>query len=103
MLHSTVTRELTGQIFGLFTEEDSSTLFWRVQENHSQTVLAEQMFLQQERSVGSIPFKTGLMLRLGHAELVCEAELLKPKGEVIYLPTHGVIKESSSITKLHIV
>ncbi len=29
--------------------------------------------------------------------------MLQPKGEVFYLPTHGVIKESSSTTKLRIV
>ena len=35
--------------------------------------------------------------------MVLKAELLNPKGDVFYLPTHGVIKESSSTTKLHIV
>ena len=40
---------------------------------------------------------------LGHAELVPACELTNPKGDVFYLPTHGVVKESSSTTKLRIV
>ena len=59
MFHSTVTRKFTGQIFGLFTEENSPTLSRRIQEHRSQTVLAEQKVPQQKRSVGSIPFRTG--------------------------------------------
>ena len=39
---------------------------------------------------------------LGHAELVPACELTNPK-DVFYLPTHGVVKESSSTTKLRIV
>ncbi len=39
----------------------------------------------------------------GHSEKVPEADLLKPERESYYMPTHGVLKESSTTTKLRIV
>ncbi len=49
-------------------------------------------------------FHLGLDERvLGHAELVPSTEICNPIGDVFYLPTHGVIKESSTTTKLRIV
>ncbi len=35
---------------------------------------------------------------MGHAELVPLGELVSPKGNVFYLPTHGVLKESYQVT-----
>ncbi len=40
---------------------------------------------------------------MNHAEIVPTSEVKSPPGEVFYLPTHGVVKESSSTTKLRIV
>ncbi len=40
---------------------------------------------------------------LEYAELVPRTEIRNPIGDVFYLPTHGVIKESSTTTKLQIV
>ena len=42
-------------------------------------------------------------LELGHAQLVTPSELKLPMHESYYLPMHGVVKESSSITKLRVV
>ena len=39
----------------------------------------------------------------GHAELVSASEFSSPSSQVYYLPTHGVVKESSTTTKLCIV
>ena len=40
---------------------------------------------------------------LGHAETVPAADLRKPESQSFYLPTHGVVKSSSTTTKLRIV
>ena len=40
---------------------------------------------------------------MDHAEVVPETDLTRPKGDCYYLPMHGVVKESSSTTKLRIV
>ena len=40
---------------------------------------------------------------LGHAELVPASEFSSPSSQVYYLPTHEVVKESSTTTKLRIV
>ena len=40
---------------------------------------------------------------LGHAELVPASEFSSPSSQVYYLPTHGIVKESSTTTKLRIV
>ena len=41
--------------------------------------------------------------RRDHAERVPQQDLLKPESEGYYLPTHGVFKESSTMTKLRVV
>lgn len=41
--------------------------------------------------------------KLNHAELVPPADLQKPCHETFYLPMHGVVKESSTTTKLRVV
>ena len=41
--------------------------------------------------------------RCDHAERVPQQDLLKPESEGYYLPTHGVFKESSTMTKLRVV
>ena len=40
---------------------------------------------------------------MDHAEPVPAENLLKPAAEVFYLPAHGVVKESSTSTKLRVV
>ena len=40
---------------------------------------------------------------LGHAELVPELDLQKPDCDAFYLPMHGVVKPSSTTTKLRVV
>ena len=40
-------------------------------------------------------------LKLGHAELVLVADLQKPDNEIFYLPMHIVLKELSTMTKMH--
>ena len=40
---------------------------------------------------------------MDHAEVVPETDLTRPEGDCYYLPIHGVVKESSSATKLRIV
>ena len=40
---------------------------------------------------------------MDHAELVPPQDLQKPSSHTYYLPTHGVVKDSSSTTKLRIV
>ncbi len=40
---------------------------------------------------------------LGHAELVPTPDLTKPDSQTFYMPMHGVVKESSTFTKLRIV
>ena len=40
---------------------------------------------------------------LDHAELVPRDELQRPAGTVYYLPMHGVVKDSSTTTKLRVV
>ena len=42
-------------------------------------------------------------LTLGHAELVPSEDLTKSPSESYYLPMHGVVKESSTTTKLRMV
>ena len=42
-------------------------------------------------------------LTLGHAELVPSEDLTKSPSESYYLPMHGVVKESSTTTKLRVV
>ena len=39
---------------------------------------------------------------MGHAEVVPNKDLRKPEAMTYYLPMHGVAKESSTTTKLHI-
>ena len=40
---------------------------------------------------------------LGHAEPVPPADLRKPESQCYYLPAHGVVKDSSTTTKLRVV
>ncbi len=40
---------------------------------------------------------------MGDVELVPHADLISSKGNVFYLPTHDMLKDSSSTTKLPIV
>ena len=40
---------------------------------------------------------------MDHAEVVPETDLTRPEGDCYYLSMHGVVKEFSSTTKLHIV
>jgi len=40
---------------------------------------------------------------MGHAEKVPAPDLSKPVSTMFYLPMHGVVKESSSTTKMRIV
>ena len=42
-------------------------------------------------------------LMLGHAELVRPEDLTKLSSQSFYLPMHGVVKESSTTTKLRAV
>ena len=103
MFHSTVTRNLQGRFsvsllrkIPLFSlgESRSIALKWYLQNKTSLSKKNQWEAFQ----LGLDEYRV-----LGHAELVTEAKLLKPKGEVFYLPTHRVIKESSSTTKLRIV
>ena len=41
--------------------------------------------------------------KLGHSELVPPSDLNKPVTDIFYMPMHGVVKESSTTTKLRIV
>ncbi len=65
--------------------------------------------MQNERSLrrkGSLSqFETMLReyLILDHAALVPPAEVIQPTTQAYYLPTHGVVKESSTSTKLRVV
>ena len=103
MFHSTVTRNLQGRLSvslprkipPLSLGESRSIAFKRYLQNNKS--------LSKKDQWEAFHLKLDEYRILGHAELVPEAELLKPKGEVFYLPTHGVIKESSSTTKLRIV
>ena len=103
MFHSTVTRNLQGR-FSVSLPRKIPPL--SLGESRS---IALKWYLQNKGSLSKKnqweAFHLGLdeYKVLGHAELVPEAELLKPKSEVFYLPTHGVIKESSSTTKLRFV
>ena len=103
MFHSTVTRNLQGR-FSVSLPRKIPPL--SLEKSRS---IALKWYLQNKRSLNKKDqweaFHLGLdeYRVLGHAELVPEAELLKPKGEIFYHPTHGVIKESSSTTKLRIV
>ena len=40
---------------------------------------------------------------MNHAEVVPETDLNRQEGNCYFLPMNGVVKESSSTTKLHIV
>ena len=40
---------------------------------------------------------------MGHSELVSPSDLNKPVIDIFYMPMHGVVKESSTTTKLRIV
>ena len=42
-------------------------------------------------------------VELGHAEPVTAGELNKPESTTYYLPSHGVVKQSSTTTKLRVV
>ncbi len=70
---------------------------------------AVRRHMQNERSLrskGSLSqFETMLReyLILDHAELVPPAEVIQPTTQAYYLPTHGVVKESLTSTKLRAV
>ena len=70
---------------------------------------AVRRYMQNEHSLrrkGSLSqFETVLCkyLVLDHAELVRPAEVIHPTTQAYYLPTHGVVKESSTSTKLRAV
>ena len=66
-------------------------------------------FLQNERSLSQkeklSDFEAVLKeyVDLDHAEKVPSNNLSKPATDMFYLPTHGVVKESSTTTKLRAV
>ena len=70
---------------------------------------AARRFIQNEKGLKRKgtwnQFHEGLQeyLELGHAELVPSADLGKEPRETIYLPTHGVSKDSSTTMKLRVV
>ncbi len=103
VFHNTLTRDVQGR-FSVSLPRKTPSL--SLGESRS---IALKRYIQNKRSLIRKDQWEALHLGLdeyrvlGHSELVPEADLLQPKGEVFYLPTHGVIKESSSTTKLRIV
>ena len=70
---------------------------------------ARRRYLQNEKSLtrkGTLPDFINAVLdyaERGHSERVPAADMLKPANETYYLPMHGVVKESSTTTKLRVV
>ena len=71
--------------------------------------MAHKRFLQNERSLVNkgkwSAFSAAVQEYgdLGHSEVVPDTDLDKPSSQVFYLPMHGVVKDSSTTTKLRIV
>ena len=70
---------------------------------------AQRRFLQNERSLAKKDQLPAFQAAVrdyeerGHSEIVPAADLEKPPNETFYLPMFGVVKESSTSTKLRIV
>ena len=70
---------------------------------------AQRRFLQNERSLAKKDQQPAFQAAVrdyeeqGHSEIVPVADLEKPPNETFYLPMLGVVKESSTSTKLRVV
>ena len=70
---------------------------------------AQRRFLQNERSLAKKDQLQAFQEAVcdyeeqGHSEIVPVADLEKPQNETFYLPMFGVVKESSTSTKLRVV
>ena len=65
--------------------------------------LSNEMSLQRKGKWNAFADGVREYEQLGHAELVPARDLCKPPSSCFYLPMHGVIKQESTTTKLHIV
>ncbi len=64
---------------------------------------ANERSLRRRNAWDSFEEAVNEYFELDHAELVPERDLLKPSHMVFYLPMHGVVKPTSTTTKLRIV
>ena len=101
--HSTVTREPMGRYVVQLPRKTPTPKLGFSRE------LASRRYMQNERSLTRKGqwnrFNTGVKeyADMGHSERVPEQDLKRAEAETFYLTIHGVVKESSTTTKLRIV
>ena len=101
--HSTVSRDASGRYVVQLPRKIPTPELGCSREQ------AVRRFVQNERTLTRkgqwVRFNTAVKeyADLGHAERVPEGDLKKAESECFYLPMHGILKESSTTTKLRIV
>ena len=76
---------------------------WQFQRSGVRRFLQTERVLKRKGSWNQFRLAVKEYFVMDHGEVVPDTDLTRPEGDCYFLPMHGVVKESSSTTKLRIV
>ena len=97
------TRNDDGRYCVCLPQHESPPILGQSLKNALRRYIANEQSLKKQGRLNTFNAVVEEYLTLGHAELVPSEDLTKSPSESYYLPMHGVVKESSTTTKLRVV